>query len=260
MKILKIATWNISCGIPADWSFSNGIKKEKDYKKFGLIDDVIEKVNSNNIDIIGLQESVTFRNNNKSFAKIISENTDLKYYSEFEVSDCHLLENANIEEVILSKFPIVKSQNVMFENAKFTSVSKEGTIYKLFDDGFIVAKIQINTDLSISFITGHAPAFQVFGKIPEEYGYIYEKLAANVKPLLNQNEKTFVVGDYNTEKLLELLPFIKNNFKNYVDGPTYTVENTSIDYILAENNVKCLGTKKIKNQSDHLLCIAEFEI
>ena len=74
MRNLKIATWNISCGIPADWSFSNGIKKEKDYKKFGLIDDVIEKVNSNNIDIIGLQESVAFRDNSKSFAKIISEN------------------------------------------------------------------------------------------------------------------------------------------------------------------------------------------
>jgi len=43
MYKLKIATWNISCGIPADWSFSNGIKKEKDYRKFGLIDDVIKK-------------------------------------------------------------------------------------------------------------------------------------------------------------------------------------------------------------------------
>ena len=28
MEKLKIATWNISCGIPADWSLSNGIQKE----------------------------------------------------------------------------------------------------------------------------------------------------------------------------------------------------------------------------------------
>ena len=30
MGDLKIATWNISCGIPAEWSFTNGIKKEND--------------------------------------------------------------------------------------------------------------------------------------------------------------------------------------------------------------------------------------
>ena len=29
MDVLKIATWNISCGIPAEWSFSDGIKKRK---------------------------------------------------------------------------------------------------------------------------------------------------------------------------------------------------------------------------------------
>lgn len=25
MNILKIATWNISCGIPSEWNISNGI-------------------------------------------------------------------------------------------------------------------------------------------------------------------------------------------------------------------------------------------
>lgn len=45
MYVLKIATWNISCGIPAEWSISNGIQKEKDYKKFGLLDEVIQKTN-----------------------------------------------------------------------------------------------------------------------------------------------------------------------------------------------------------------------
>ena len=28
---LKIATWNISCGIPAKWNLADGIKKEKDF-------------------------------------------------------------------------------------------------------------------------------------------------------------------------------------------------------------------------------------
>ena len=29
MNVLKIATWNISCGIPKEWNISNGIQKEK---------------------------------------------------------------------------------------------------------------------------------------------------------------------------------------------------------------------------------------
>ena len=259
MSVLKIATWNISCGIPAEWNISNGIKKEKDYKKFGLLDEVIQKINDENIDIIGLQESVSFRNEEKSFAQIISENTNLKYYSEFEVSDCHLLENANIEEVILSKYPIKKSQNIMFENVNLSNISKDGKTYKLFDDGFILANIQIKSDVSINFITGHAPAFQVFGKIPEDYGYVYKKLENHVETYIKDNKKFFIVGDYNTEKLLEMLPFIRNNFKNYIEGVTY-FEGTSIDYILAENNIKCLSNKKLDNKSDHLLCIADFQL
>lgn len=259
MENLKIATWNISCGIPAEWSISNGIKKEKNYKKFGILDEVIEKINDENIDIIGLQESVAFRNGEKSFAQIISENTNLKYYVEFEVSDCHLLENGNIEEVLLSKYPITKSENIMFKNVNLSNVSKDGKTYKLFDDGFIISDIQISNNVSIKFITGHAPAFQVFGKIPEDYGYVYERLEKSIENCIKENRKIFVVGDYNTEKLLELLPFIKTNFKNHIEGVTY-FEGTAIDYILAEKDIKCLSNKKLENKSDHLLCLADFQV
>ena len=255
---LKIATWNISCGIPLEWEFTKGIEKQNDYKKYGLIDDVIEKINKENIDIIGLQESVNFRNREKSFAQIISDNTDLKYYSTFEVSDCHLIENANIEEVVLSRFPIIKSENVMFENLKFTKKSNNGTIYKLFDDGFIISDIQINDKLTISFTTGHALAFQVFGKKPENYVQSYKILENSIKEHYKRGNKMFVVGDYNSEHLLEMLPFLKDNFINYVEGETYIVEKTSIDYILAEKDVIFLSKKKIKNKSDHYLCIANF--
>lgn len=64
---------------------------------------------------------------------------------------------------------------------------------------------------------------------------------------------------YNTEKLLELLPFINSNFRNHIEGVTY-FEGTAIDYILSEKSIKCLSNKKIENKSDHLLCIASFEI
>lgn len=259
MEILKIATWNISCGIPSEWSISNGIKKEKDYRKFGLIDEVIQKINDENIDIIGIQESVAFKNGEKSFAQIISENTSLKYYVEFEVSDCHLLENGNIEEAILSKYPIKNSKNIMFENVNLSNVAKDGKTYKLFDDGFIMANIELSNNLEIKFITGHAPAFQVFGKIPENYDYVYNRLEENIENFMEDNNKIFIVGDYNTEKLLELLPFINNNFKNHIEGITY-FEGTAIDYILAEKGIKCVSNKKIENKSDHLLCIASFEI
>lgn len=259
MKKLNIATWNISCGIPAEWSISNGIKKEKDYKKFGLLDEVIRKINNEDIDIIGIQESVAFRNGQKSFAQIISENTSLKYYKEFEVSDCHLLENGNIEEVILSKYPIKNSRNIMFENVNLLNVAKDGKTYKLFDDGFIMADIELSNNFVIKFITGHAPAFQVFGRMPEDYDYVYKRLEKSIEESMQDNNKIFIVGDYNTEKLLELLPFINSSFRNYIEGVTY-FDGTSIDYILAEKSIKFLSNKKIENKSDHLLCIASFEI
>ena len=41
----------------------------------------------------------------------------------------------------------------MFENVNLSNISKDGKTYKLFDDGFILANIQIKSDLSINFIT-----------------------------------------------------------------------------------------------------------
>lgn len=76
---------------------------------------------------------------------------------------------------------------------------------------------------------------------------------------MKENNKIFIVGDYKTEKLLELLPFINNNFENHIKGAKY-FEGTAIDYISAEKNIKCLSNKKIKNKSDHLLCISSFQI
>lgn len=52
---------------------------------------------------------------------------------------------------------------------------------------------------------------------------------------MKDNNKIFIVGGYNTEKLLELLPFIKSNFKNYIEGARY-FEGMAIDYILAEKS------------------------
>lgn len=259
MDKLKIATWNISCGIPKEWNISNGVQKEKEYKKFGLLDEIINIINEKDIDIIGIQESVSFKNGEKSFAKIISEKTNLKYYSEFEVSECHLLENANIEEVVLSRFPITKSENVMFENVNLTKTGKDGKTYKLFDYGFIIVNIQISNNNLINFITGHAPAFHIFDRKAEEYEEVYRKLQEKAELCVNLNEKTFIVGDYNTEKLLELLPFIKNNFNNHIDGATY-FKGMAIDYILSQKDIKCISNEKVKNQSDHLLCIAEFQL
>jgi len=75
-----------------------------------------------------------------------------------------------------------------------------------------MSDIKVNNDLEIKFITGHAPAFQVFGKIPEDYDFVYKRLEESVKDSIEENNKFFIVGDYNTEKLLELLPFINSNF------------------------------------------------
>ena len=138
-------------------------------------------------------------------------------------------------------------------------VNIDGKIYKLFDDGFIIANIQIKNDKSINFITGHSPAFQIFGKKPEEYGYVYKLLENEAKKCINPDIKTFIVGDYNTEELFKMLPYLKNNFKNNIDGATY-FEGTSIDYILSERDIKCLSNEKVKNLSDHFLCIADFQI
>ena len=258
MSVLKIATWNISCGIPFKWNMEDGVDNKNDYKNYTLIDEVIEKINSENIDIIGIQESVSFENGEKSYAEIIAENTNLKYYTTFKVSKCHLIENASIEEVVLSRFPIKTSKNIMFENANLSKTSKDGRIYKLFDFGFIISNIKINDNLTLSFVTGHAPSFQVFDRIPEDYVGIYKKLEDNVEDIIKENKNVFVVGDYNSEKLLEMLPVLNDNFKNYVQGATF--EGTSVDYILAKKNIKCLDTYMLQNQSDHTLCIASFEI
>ena len=133
--------------------------------------------------------------------------------------------------------------------------SSSGNTYYSFDKGIIKVVIKV-ADEEYTFITGHAIAFAPFDKTEFDYPESYKPLEELIKRFKDSN--LIVLGDFNSEKLFELIPKIKNNVVDIVNSPTTKdyYENrgeVQMDYILINNNLNSGGKYKIDNFSDHYI-------
>ena len=153
-------------------------------------------------------------------------------------------------------------ENRITGNPKMSKTSSSGITYYSFDKAIIKIVININaTDYTI--ITGHAMSFAPFGKTEFDYPESYTPLEELIKANLNDN--LIVLGDFNTEKIFEFLPEVRDSLKDVINAPT-TKEyfekrgEIQIDYILLNNKLKSEGNFKIDNFSDHYIVGANVTI
>ena len=115
-----------------------------------------------------------------------------------------------------------------------------------------------NTNYTI--ITGHAMAFAPFDKTEFDYPESYKPLEELI--ISNSTDKLIVLGDFNTEKLFQIIPKIKGIIQDTITGPTtkdYYEKRGEVhmDYILINKNMKCRNIEKIDNFSDHYIMCAD---
>ena len=254
---MKCATWNVNECVGITCDLNN--QKTTDGINMTNIGEIIEKINKYDFDIICFQEYPTYIDDKISLTNEILNKTNLKYYAEKDTCDSYLFKGGRVGVAVFSKYEIIDIYYSMFDNPHLVKKSSSGKIYHSFDKAII--KVIINKDnINYTIITGHAIAFAPFNKTEFDHPESYKPLEELV--ISNSNNNLIVLGDFNTEKIFQIIPGIKGIVKDIIDVPTtkdYYEKRGELhmDYIMINNNMKCNGIDKIDNFSDHYIMCAD---
>ena len=254
---MKVATWNINECVGITCNLDN--QKTVDNININNIEEVVEKINEYDFDIICFQEYPTYVNNNISLTNDILTKTKLKYHEEYDTYDSYLFKGGRVGVAIFSKYEIKDCYKTLFGNPDMVKVSSSGAVYHSFDKPIIKVKISVDGEI-YTIITGHAMAFAPFGKTEFDYPESYTPLEEQIVNCKDDN--LIVMGDFNSEKLFELIPGINGVVEDSINEPT-TKEyyegrgEVQMDYILINDKMKSENIFKIDNFSDHYIIGAE---
>lgn len=257
---MKVATWNINECVGITCDLNN--QKTTDTININNIEEIIKKINEYDFDIICFQEYPVYINDKISLTDKILKETKLKYYALKDTYSSYLFNGGRVGVAIFSKYNIINTQYTLFGNPHMTKISSKGIKYESFDKAIIKTDIKKDNDY-YTVITGHAMAFAPFDKTEFDYPESYKPL----EELINncKNDNLIVMGDFNTEKLYEIIPTIKEIVKDTIIGPTtkdYYEKRGEVhmDYIMINKNIKSIksiNTYKIDNFSDHYIMCSE---
>ncbi len=254
---MKCATWNINECVGITCDLNN--QKTTDKINIKNLEEIIKKINEYDFDIICFQEYPTYIDDKISLTNEILNKTKLKYYAEKDTYDSYLFMGGRVGIAVFSKYRIIDTKYSLFINPHMVKKSASGNTYYSFDKAII--KITINKEnTNYTIITGHAMAFAPFDKTEFDYPESYKPLEELI--ISNSTDKLIVLGDFNTEKLFQIIPKIKGIIQDTITGPTtkdYYEKRGEVhmDYILINKNMKCRNIEKIDNFSDHYIMCAD---
>jgi endonuclease/exonuclease/phosphatase family metal-dependent hydrolase len=155
---------------------------------------------------------------------------------------------------LLSRHPFRDKQQAKLPNPGL-SHERNGTIQTSYDKGLLSAVLDRNGH-SVRVVSLHAPPFHRFGRAPDEFGSIWAALAASIGTL--DDLPLLVGGDFNTGRR-ELLTEHVNWRLHQAIGDRKTHFDKATDDILYTDAFELVNSRVIETQSDHALCLAEFE-
>ena len=250
---MKVATWNINECVGITTNLNN--QKTVESIDIKNIEEIVEIVNEYDFDVICFQEYPTYINEKISLTNELLNKTKLKYCETYDTYDSYLFKGGRVGVALFSKYEINDIFKTLFINPHMIKHSSSGNTYYSFDKGIIKVVIKV-VDEEFTIITGHAIAFAPFDKTEFDYPESYKPLEELIKK--NKDNNLIVLGDFNTEKLFDLIPEINNDVVDIVNGPTTKdyYENrgeVQMDYILISNKLNSKEKYKIDNYSDHYL-------
>lgn len=237
---MKIATWNIG----SDERHEGGFL---DIDSYEYIKDMI---NAKNIDIICLQEAITSSNNIIPICEFIKDNTDLKYYTQLELSESLNNKESKMGVIICSKYQIDNINTILFDNPNITYYNKEKNhTYVPMAKGIIMADI-----MNMRIFTAHGIPFYAF-RIAKDKRAQYTKVVEDFIITNAKNKDWMLLGDLNEDDLKCIFPRVTNLARDMIKKPTY--KDKIYDHILVNKGIKRQGLEIVDTVFDHKLCILE---
>lgn len=250
--MIKVASLNISGGFYIGSEDTEYLDREAASSVDNrLLNQIIETIKNENLDVICFQEIITTRE--IKYLETISNNTNLKYYDYFELSDCNTVENSRCGLAIISKYPLNSVVKELFPNPMLGKTTSSGNTYYTYDKGYMIDEIELDNK-RISILTHHGFPYRRFNSTPEENTKVFNFFDDKI----NEYNPDIITGDFNAEDFMNLMPKTSGNYKRTVNDIT-TVDSLKFDDILVHNSINT-STKKIKLLSDHLMIIDDIEI
>ena len=249
---LKIASYNISGGFFNDKDKTEYLDKESASEVDDrLLKQIIETVNNEDIDVICFQEIITTER--VQYIKKICDGTNLKHYEYYELSMNNIVKDTNCGIAVLSKYPLEVIKRELFPNPGLTKTTSSGKTYYLFDKGYMVVNILIDSK-RIKLLTHHGFPYGTFDSRAEDNMQVFEFFDNRI----NEHKPDIITGDFNVEDMMTLMPNTKNNYVRTINNVT-TVEGKKLDDILIHKNNN-YSSNVLKLLSDHFMVISVIEI
>ncbi|MDD6211529.1 MAG: endonuclease/exonuclease/phosphatase family protein [Clostridiales bacterium] len=246
---LKIATFNIGCGVPMDWK-GNG--------DFDIVSFLGNLIRNENIDILALEESPVKDEKNAGLAELTGQTCGYEYYQELPLSPSHILPGKTMGVGIVSKYAFAKIETMILPNPEIT-YNKNGKILVSHNKGFLMTEIMVG-DQRIHFITGHCFPFHSFKADEENFVFHFRTLEKYLCDLEEgAQDPILIAGDFNSSKLERVMPKLYQQYHSVLSGETRP-SGRSDDHIFVSNHCTVTKWKTADFGFDHYCCICEVEI
>lgn len=254
MNRIKFATFNIGGGVPCLE------KQECQGNRFDAVEYMTKLIRDNGLDIVCFQEMLTEYGHFPSMGREIGEKSGLDYYSEWTLSESHVVVGRKMGTAIASRFPITGSRIFRLENPDITYQLPSGGIYRSHEKGFLIVGLQ--TDMGeICCVTGQCIPFHSFGRKAAEFRHIYSALEKKLLELAEENRHVMIGADFNIsrDELALLMPKLLQRYSGLPDGWIATRPNgRGDDYILYKREKGDAEFRLIKTCFDHYGCMGIF--
>lgn len=239
---MRIATWNIG-----EDETNKGQKLDLSSYQY-----IVDKIKEEEIEVICFQEAIIKSNYMPTIAEFVKNNTDLKYYIEYELSDSHINKGCRMGITICSKYDIETKELIPLPNPNLKKVVDENTVFFSHDKGFINVKIK-----QFNIVSGHCVPFHYFGKNILDHLDIYKNLDNKFMNIHNKNNNVVICGDFNYEDINLLIPQTMENCVDLID--TNTHGSKQLDHFIISNSLTSLNGKVFDERFDHKLAVFDIK-
>ena len=260
---MKICIWNLSECVPAIWDFKKGVEQSPIDNIGETIQSIVDTILAYDPDVVCFQEFPILINGEDLLKKAILEATELKHCSCIDTCPSFLFKGGRIGIATFSKKEFSENEIIYFNNPNLEKISRTGIVYKSFDKAFIVSSVSDN----LSLFNCHGISFAPFGKKAKDYPESYRPLYEAIKK--NSDREMIVLGDFNTHDFIMMYPDLKDIIVDRLTGATtppgmreghYFPRGKKLDSFFVTAGVNVVNVEKVKNFSDHYLCVFDCEV
>lgn len=250
LPYLRVATWNINGGILEPTNSSE--------RHFSPEQEIARTLAAHEAELVALQEVPYYPQERLPgrFVSTVAQLAGYPFVTDWPLSPSHHPSSEAIGIAVLSRYKTSATSQLQLPNPRLED-EDDGSVLKSHDKGVLYVRVDTPHGV-VTFASCHLlPLSDVFRRNPFEprFAPIWTALSQSLEPLLS--EPSLVCGDFNTDRLPDLMPRVigEGKFRPLLSVPTRDTGDTD-DNILVSPHWRQKEVLVVNSASNHHLCLA----